>query len=229
MSSPESVSSRTASVGSSTAIWKISLRFFSPPEKPSFTARVIRLSSMSSRFMRSRTSAMNSIASSSCFAAVLADRIERGLQEVGVVHARNLDRVLKRHEQALARARLRIHGEQILPLVLDRTRRDLVLGMPGEHAGERALAGTVRPHDGVHLAARQLTGRSRAGSRGRRRARAGSRSRESGYPTLPSSVMLSSFCASTANSIGSCRNTSLQKPLTIRFTASSVDMPRCRQ
>ena len=38
--------------------------------------------------------------------------------------------------------------------------------------------------------------------------------------------MLSSFCASTANSIGSSRNTSLQKPLTIMFTASSVEMPR---
>jgi hypothetical protein len=36
---PESVSSRIASLGSSSAIWKISLRFFSPPENPSFTAR----------------------------------------------------------------------------------------------------------------------------------------------------------------------------------------------
>ena len=40
MSRPESVSSRMASRGSSTAIWKISLRFFSPPEKPSFTGAV---------------------------------------------------------------------------------------------------------------------------------------------------------------------------------------------
>jgi ABC-type hemin transport system ATPase subunit len=48
-------------------------------------------------------------------------------------------------------------------------------------------------------------------------------------PTLPSRLMLSSFCASTANSIGRCRNTSLQKPLTIMLTASSVDRPRWRQ
>ena len=34
MSSPESVSSRIASFGSSTAICRISLRFFSPPENP---------------------------------------------------------------------------------------------------------------------------------------------------------------------------------------------------
>src|SRR6266566_838726 len=40
MSSPESVSSRIASLGSSTASCRISLRFFSPPENPSFTGRV---------------------------------------------------------------------------------------------------------------------------------------------------------------------------------------------
>ena len=36
MSSPESVSSRIAMRGFSIAIWRISTRFFSPPEKPSF-------------------------------------------------------------------------------------------------------------------------------------------------------------------------------------------------
>ena len=36
MSSPESVSSSTATRGESIAIWRISTRFFSPPEKPSF-------------------------------------------------------------------------------------------------------------------------------------------------------------------------------------------------
>ena len=35
MSSPESVSSSTAMRGLSIAIWRISTRFFSPPEKPS--------------------------------------------------------------------------------------------------------------------------------------------------------------------------------------------------
>src|SRR5262245_51165348 len=52
---------------------------------------------------------------------------------------------------------------------------------------------------------------------------------EAHYPTLPSKLTPSSFCASTANSIGSSRNTSLQKPLTIMFTASSADRPRCLQ
>ena len=49
------------------------------------------------------------------------------------------------------------------------------------------------------------------------------------YPTLPSRLTLSSFWASTANSIGSSRKTSLQNPLTMRLTASSVERPRWRQ
>ena len=49
------------------------------------------------------------------------------------------------------------------------------------------------------------------------------------YPTLPSRLTPSSFCASTANSIGSSRKTSLQKPLTIMLTAFSAEMPRCLQ
>ena len=39
MSSPESVSSSTAMRGFSIAICRISTRFFSPPEKPSFRYR----------------------------------------------------------------------------------------------------------------------------------------------------------------------------------------------
>src|SRR3546814_12464778 len=35
----------------------------------------------------------------------------------------------------------------------------------------------------------------------------------SGHPTLPSRLIPSNFCASTANSIGSCCNTSFAKPL----------------
>ncbi len=65
MSRPESVSSSTASAGSSTAMWKISLRFFSPPEKPSFTERSSIFSSTSRTFDFSFTSAMKSMASSS--------------------------------------------------------------------------------------------------------------------------------------------------------------------
>jgi hypothetical protein len=49
------------------------------------------------------------------------------------------------------------------------------------------------------------------------------------YPTDPSSEIVISFCASTANSIGSCCSTSLTKPLTISATASSAGRPRCWQ
>ncbi len=47
MSSPESVSSRMQYLGSSMAICRISLRFFSPPENPSLTARAVNLRSIS--------------------------------------------------------------------------------------------------------------------------------------------------------------------------------------
>lgn len=50
-----------------------------------------------------------------------------------------------------------------------------------------------------------------------------------GHPTLPSSEIEISFCASTANSIGNCCSTSLTKPLTTRPTASSWLSPRCTQ
>ena len=47
------------------------------------------------------------------------------------------------------------------------------------------------------------------------------------YPTLPSRLIPTNFCASTANSIGNCCNTSLQKPFTIKPTASSELKPLC--
>jgi hypothetical protein len=49
------------------------------------------------------------------------------------------------------------------------------------------------------------------------------------YPTLPSKLTPNSFCASTANSIGNSRNTSLQNPFTIILTASCVEIPRWLQ
>src|SRR4051795_12289463 len=49
MSSPESVSSSTATCGSSIAIWRISARFFSPPENPSLSGREVNDRSTSSR------------------------------------------------------------------------------------------------------------------------------------------------------------------------------------
>src|SRR5690606_28453879 len=48
-----------------------------------------------------------------------------------------------------------------------------------------------------------------------------------GPPTLPSSEIATSFWASTANSMGSSCSTSLTKPLTSSWTASSWLRPRC--
>src|SRR5215204_2887704 len=49
------------------------------------------------------------------------------------------------------------------------------------------------------------------------------------HPTLPSRLTEISFCASTANSMGSCCSTSLTNPLTTSATASSAESPRCMQ
>ncbi len=50
-----------------------------------------------------------------------------------------------------------------------------------------------------------------------------------GYPTLPSRDRATKLCASMANSMGRCCNTSRAKPFTIKAKASSSPMPRCRQ
>ncbi|ANF30833.1 hypothetical protein A0130_03275 [Leifsonia xyli] len=55
-SRPESVSSSTANFGVRSSSWRISLRFFSPPEKPSLTLRSANELSMRSAFIDSRTS-----------------------------------------------------------------------------------------------------------------------------------------------------------------------------
>ena len=65
MSRPESVSSRISSDGSKSAICRISIRFFSPPEKPTFSGRFSMSKSMRSRLDASRTSFRNAGAETS--------------------------------------------------------------------------------------------------------------------------------------------------------------------
>jgi len=55
-SRPESVSSRMAIFGLSNSIWRISWRFFSPPENPSLTFRSANVESMRRSSMAARTS-----------------------------------------------------------------------------------------------------------------------------------------------------------------------------
>src|SRR5438105_9228972 len=112
--------------------------------------------------------------------------------------------------------------------------------MAGEHLGQRALSRAVRPHDRVHLAGphrevdafedlRPLHGRVEMLDLEQHLSRFPSRFPFplSRHPTLPSRLIPSSRCASTANSIGSSLKTSLQKPFTIIDTASSAERPRC--
>ena len=56
MSRPESVSSSTAIFGLSSSSWRISCRFFSPPEKPSFRLRSAKAGSMDSADIAARSS-----------------------------------------------------------------------------------------------------------------------------------------------------------------------------
>ena len=70
-SRPLSVSSRMLSTGSSIAIWKISLRFFSPPEKPTLTSRFANSPFICTRAIFSFSSLRNSAGlSSGCPAAL---------------------------------------------------------------------------------------------------------------------------------------------------------------
>ena len=98
MSRPESVSSRIASLGSSTAICRISFRFFSPPEKPVFTDRVSIDVSMSTNASFCSMRSANSSGIDFLFAASLTDLVVRGAEKIGVRDARDLDGILEREE-----------------------------------------------------------------------------------------------------------------------------------
>src|SRR5207253_7447513 len=146
------------------------------------------------------------------------------------------DGILEREEHALARPLLRGHREQVLAFVQHLAGGDGVGGMAGEHLSEGALPRAIRPHDGVHLAGlhRQVDALEDffAFDRGVKILDLEQHLSRfpfplSRHPTLPSRLMPSSRCASTANSMGSSLKTSLQKPFTIIETASSADSPRC--
>ena len=162
------------------------------------------------------------------FASVDAHRVQRCAQEVAVGDPGDLDRVLERQEDPRPRALVRLLLQQVLVEKADRALADLVAVAPGEHVGQRGLARSVRAHDRVHLAGAH---REVDPLEDHLVLDAGVEvlDFEHAYPTEPSRLTLRSFCASTANSMGSTRKTSLQNPLTIIETASSSEMPRCLQ
>ena len=87
---------------------------------------------------------------------MLAFRIQRGLQQIGIVDAGNFDRVLKAQKNALPGTIFRLECEQILPRIGDTATGYAVLIVAGNYLGKGTLAGTVRSHDGV-----DFTGRDR--------------------------------------------------------------------
>jgi hypothetical protein len=67
-------------------------------------------------------------------------------------NARNLHRVLERQEDALAGALFGVHFKEVLTVIQDLSSGHLVNVAPCQNACQRALSGSVRPHDGVDLA-----------------------------------------------------------------------------
>src|SRR3972149_1744533 len=80
------------------------------------------------------------------------DGLEGGAEEVDHRHAGDGRGVLHGEEEAAAGALVRPQRRHVLALEIDVAGGDLVARVAHEGVGERALAGAVRPHDGVHLA-----------------------------------------------------------------------------
>ncbi len=85
--------------------------------------------------------------------ARLALRVDRGAQEVDHRHAGDRGRVLKRHEEARAGALVGLGLGDVLALEADAALGDLVGRVAQDRVRERRLAGPVRAHQRVHLAA----------------------------------------------------------------------------
>src|SRR5207249_3946784 len=84
--------------------------------------------------------------------AMLADRVERRLEQIDIAYARYLDRILESQKYAFACPLLGRDVEQVAAFVGDFTGRHTKRLASGQDVRERALAGTVRSHDCVHFA-----------------------------------------------------------------------------
>ena len=141
-----------ASFGSSMSICRISFRFFSPPENPSFRYLSANLGSICMIFIFSWMSRYICIgASSSSRTELTAVRRKFATETPG-----HLARVLEGEEHAEPRPLVGLELQHVLAHELDGAVRDLVARMAHEHVRERALARPVRAHDGVDLALAHL-------------------------------------------------------------------------
>ena len=81
-------------------------------------------------------------------------RRQRLGEDVDERHARHLDRVLHHEVEACGGAAPGGHRQHVLAVERDRAGDRVVAGLAHHDRRERALAGAVRAHDGVHLAGR---------------------------------------------------------------------------
>ena len=129
-----------------------SLRFFSPPENPDID-RPAQHVLLDAELARHRAHPLEEFRHQQLrLAAILALRIERRLQEVEGGDAGNLQRILEGEKDALGGALVRLQGEHVLAFEQHLALGDRVVGLAGEHMGERRFARAVGAHDGVHLA-----------------------------------------------------------------------------
>lgn len=78
--------------------------------------------------------------------------IDSMFQKGGCRHAGNLDRILHAEENAFAGAFFRRHGKQVFASETDFSGSNLISGFSGQNIRKRRFSGTVRPHNGMHLA-----------------------------------------------------------------------------
>ena len=123
-------------------ICTISLRFFSPPEKPTFTRALHHVHVEAERVRLLAREAQEIARRKLRLAARAALGVERGAQELDVGDAGNLDRILEAEEHALRGALVRLQGEQILAVERDRALGHLIAGPPGEHIGRASTCPT---------------------------------------------------------------------------------------
>ncbi len=83
---------------------------------------------------------------------MLTYRVNRRLEKRCAADPRDLNRVLEGQEKALASSHFRLKREQILSTIGYTASSYVIPLSPGKYVGERALARTIRPHDGMHLA-----------------------------------------------------------------------------
>ena len=135
------------------------MRFFSPPEKPTFSGRFsISVVDAEAAPPPPRTRFRNSGVVSSFCPRFLRTALSRGAQERQAGDAGDLHRVLEGEEHALGGALVGLHLEQALAVPEDVAVGDLVVLAAGQHVGERRLARAVGAHDRVHLALGNASG-----------------------------------------------------------------------